>query len=90
MTDKFNAIKKKNTAQPHDAKISEKCEKCSDEVVYRNSSYFGKRLYYKICNSCGWYRLMDRNEWREVVARSKESAKAAQQTADDEEDDYDD
>ncbi len=67
MTDKFNVSKKKKHAQPYDTKISEKCKKCSGEVVYRRKSYFGKKTYFRICNSCGWYELMDRESWSNIV-----------------------
>jgi len=76
MTDKFNISKKKSNTQPYDSRITEHCEKCSAEIVYRRSSYFGKTTYYKICNSCGWYQMLDRETWRNVVNRIDPSAVA--------------
>jgi hypothetical protein len=67
MTDNFNVSKKKSSRQPYDAKIVEKCEKCSGDIVYRKNSYFGKKTYFKICNSCGWYELMDTESWRDKI-----------------------
>ncbi|RKY60596.1 MAG: hypothetical protein DRP96_05525 [Candidatus Neomarinimicrobiota bacterium] len=71
MTDKFNVRKKKTSKQPYDSKIDEKCQKCSGDIVYRNSSYFSHKVYYKICNGCGWYQLLDPQEWRQTIAREK-------------------
>ena len=70
MTDKFNASKKKSSRQPYDSRIIEKCEKCSGDIVYRKNSYFGQKTYFKICNSCGWYELVDTEEWRKIVSAS--------------------
>ncbi len=67
MTDKYNASKKK-TKLPYDSKIDEKCQKCSGNIVYRRSSYFGKKTYFKICNNCGWYELMDAESWARAIA----------------------
>lgn len=71
MTEKFNASKKKSNKQPYDSKIDEKCEKCSGEIVYRRNSYFGKKTYFKICNNCGWYELMDSASWEKAIAGNK-------------------
>ncbi|MBU4444404.1 hypothetical protein KJ656_04890 [bacterium] len=78
MTDKFNVSKKKTHAQPYDTKISEKCNKCSGEVVYRRKSYFGKKTYFRICNSCGWYELMDRESWNSVINKNDSADKKKQ------------
>ncbi|MBN2601090.1 MAG: hypothetical protein JXR87_03755 [Candidatus Marinimicrobia bacterium] len=71
MTEKFNASKKKSNKQPYDSKIDEKCEKCSSEIVYRKNSYFGQKTYFKICNNCGWYELLDSESWAKAIAGSK-------------------
>jgi len=68
MGDSFNSAGKKNNAQPYDSRIDEKCEKCSGIVVYRKNSYFGNKVYYKVCNNCGWYRVIPKEEWKEIVA----------------------
>ncbi|HDP68269.1 MAG TPA: hypothetical protein ENN20_07180 [Candidatus Marinimicrobia bacterium] len=71
MTDKFN-ISKKKTKLPFDAKIDEKCEKCSGNIVYRSSSYFGKKTYFKICNGCGWYELLDAESWKQAITENSQ------------------
>ena len=71
MTEKFNASKKKSKKQTYDSKIDEKCEKCSNEIVYRKNSYFGKKAYFKICNNCGWYELLDSESWGKAIAGNK-------------------
>ncbi|MBU0711077.1 hypothetical protein KJ762_15695 [bacterium] len=71
MTEKFNASKKKSNKQPYDSKIDEKCENCSSEIVYRKNSYFGKKTYFKICNNCGWYELLDSESWGKAIAGNK-------------------
>ena len=68
MAEKFNASKKKSNKQPYDSKIEEKCENCSGNVVYRKNSYFGRKTYFKICNSCGWYQMVDFQTWNAVIA----------------------
>jgi len=73
MTDKFNVSKKKKHTQPHDANVVEKCEKCSNDIVYRKKSYFNKTTYYKICNSCGWYKIVDGETWRNIIKKTDAS-----------------
>lgn len=68
MGDNFNSAGKKSNAQPYDSRIDEKCEKCSGNIVYRKNSYFGNKVYYKVCNNCGWYRTLPKEEWKEIVA----------------------
>jgi hypothetical protein len=78
MTDKFNASRKKSNRQPYDSKIVEKCEKCSGDIVYRKNSYFGQKTYFRICNSCGWYELLDSEAWRNKIAASTAPDKKSQ------------
>lgn len=67
MSEKFNSKKKKGNGMPHDSKINELCLKCSGDVVYRKSSYFGKKVYYKVCNNCGWYQVIPKEEWTDKI-----------------------
>ncbi|MBO8130620.1 MAG: hypothetical protein H0Z29_03760 [Candidatus Marinimicrobia bacterium] len=66
MTTKVNSGKK-SSGRPYDAHSAEDCPECSGKVVYRRSSYFGNKIYYKVCNNCGWYKVMDRDSWMEAV-----------------------
>lgn len=76
MTEKFNSSKKKSNKQPYDSKIDEKCAKCSGDIVYRKNSYFGTKTYFKICNSCGWYELLDSESWSKAIAVQKTTDKS--------------
>ncbi|HDN58563.1 MAG TPA: hypothetical protein ENF20_01240 [Candidatus Marinimicrobia bacterium] len=70
MTGKAGA--KKTSGRSYDSKTSEVCAVCSGTVVYRKSSYFGHKIYYKVCNNCGWYETMDRDTWVEKVFATAE------------------
>ncbi len=67
--------KKRMHPQPYDRKLSEPCKRCNDVMVYRRSSYFGHKVYYKICNNCGFYLRVDDDEWREKVSNASEKKK---------------
>ncbi|PIS30118.1 MAG: hypothetical protein COT43_02395 [Candidatus Marinimicrobia bacterium CG08_land_8_20_14_0_20_45_22] len=71
MDENFNSIGKKPTPLPFDSKINEKCAKCQNDIVYRRSSYFGIKTYYKICNFCGYYQVIPKEVWKEVINRTK-------------------
>ena len=67
MTDKFNSNKRKGGSKPYDSKIHELCLKCSGDVLYRKSSYFSNKVYYKVCSNCGWYQVMPKEEWADKI-----------------------
>lgn len=71
MDENFNSIGKKPTPLSFDSKINEKCAKCQNDIVYRRSSYFGIKTYYKICNFCGYYQVIPKEVWKEVINRTK-------------------
>ncbi|RKY55393.1 MAG: hypothetical protein DRP89_03410 [Candidatus Neomarinimicrobiota bacterium] len=74
MNEKKSGNNKSGNAQPYDNKISESCEKCSGKIIYRKSTYFGKTIYYKICSNCGWYRTLEKEDWRDKIAQAIESS----------------
>ena len=73
MSEKINGNDRNRKILPFDKKISEVCEKCSGKVIYRKSSFFGEMVYYKICNNCGWYQKLDKEDWREKVVKAMET-----------------
>ncbi|HOO14150.1 MAG TPA: hypothetical protein PLC51_05730 [Candidatus Marinimicrobia bacterium] len=76
MSDNFNNSGKKGNAQPYDSKINEQCPKCSGNIVYRKSTYFGNKVYYKVCNNCGWYITLPKEVWKDIISVSLKPAKA--------------
>jgi hypothetical protein len=66
-SDKKNNLKNQNT------NAGEVCAKCSGKIVYRKSSYFGNKVYYKVCNECGWYELLEFEEWEKGAFESKKN-----------------
>lgn len=71
MDENYNSLGKRPTPLPFDNKISEKCEKCQNDIVYRRSSYFGNKTYYKICNACGSYQVIPKEVWKDTINRTK-------------------
>jgi hypothetical protein len=95
MSEKINGNKIKASPKPYDHRISETCEKCTGTMVFRKSSFFGKKIYYKVCNNCGSYILIDRESWKELVAiamapRPKEESIATQDSQETSGDDLED
>ncbi|MDD5540853.1 MAG: hypothetical protein WCS36_02460 [Candidatus Neomarinimicrobiota bacterium] len=80
MSDNFNNSGKKGSAQPYDSKINEQCQKCSGNVVYRKNTYFGNKVYYKVCNNCGWYTTLPKESWKDVITASLRPTKAVAPT----------
>ena len=80
MTNKFNSNKAKLNSQPYDSKINEPCDKCGSEIVYRKSSFFSKKIYYKVCNSCGWYQVIPKADWIDIVFGTPEKKAPAPQS----------
>lgn len=78
MEDNFNIVGKKTGPQPYDSRIKEMCEKCQNDLVYRRSSFFGNKTYYKICNTCGWYQVLSKDVWKERINRTKPSKTPAE------------
>ena len=76
MASKFNSNRQKTSTQPYDSRISEPCAQCSGDIIYRKSSYFGNKVYYKVCKNCGWYKVLPREEWLDVVHRDGEEESA--------------
>lgn len=72
MSEKINGNDRNRKILPFDKEISEVCEKCSGKIVYRKSSFFGKMVYYKICNDCGWFQKLNEEDWREKVVKAME------------------
>jgi len=70
MSEISNNAGKKNTAQCYDSRIDEKCVKCSGDLVYRKHAYFGNKVYYKVCNKCGWYMILEKEAWKEIVTKA--------------------
>jgi len=84
MTEKSSSTnKQKVLTQPYDSKIAEACPSCQSRVVYRKNSYFGNKAYYKVCNNCGWYLLISRDQWREAIMAA--TAPKAEKTESEEE-----
>jgi len=76
MSDNFNNSGKKGSAQPYDSKINEPCPKCSGTIVYRKNTFFGNKVYYKVCNNCGWYATLSKEVWKDVISASIKPTKA--------------
>ncbi len=64
--------RKNNLTFPFDEKIEEKCPDCSAKIFYRKKPFHNYKIYYKICNDCGWYFQMDKTAWKEIVKKAEE------------------
>ncbi len=73
MADKFNYSKRSKKPQPYDHKLAEPCPSCSGKMVYRKRSYFGQTTYYKVCNQCGLYQVLDEALWKEIVTTASQT-----------------
>ena len=73
MADKFNYSRKNKKPQPYDRKLTEPCPSCSGNMVYRKKSYFGQTTYYKVCNQCGLYQVLEEAVWKEIVTNASQT-----------------
>ena len=63
-----------NNSQPYDTKAFEKCPTCEDsKMFYRKRKLFDETIYYILCNECGDYKTISKEEYLEKVSAATQS-----------------
>jgi predicted RNA-binding Zn-ribbon protein involved in translation (DUF1610 family) len=55
-------------SQPYDSKVFEQCPACEEKMFYRKRKLFNQTIYYLLCNQCGEYKTITKDEYLEKVS----------------------
>ena len=62
-----------NNKQPYDSKVFEICETCDDKMFYRRRKLFNDTIYFLLCNECGDFKTISKEEYLEKVSEATQT-----------------
>ena len=64
----------RNFSQPYDTKLYKTCDVCEGKMFYRKGRMFNQSIYYIICNECGNYQQISKEEFSEKVREASQKS----------------